>query len=495
MIPPMGPGSAPLTANLGGTTLVPDTSGGQSLTLQAALYGALTSNPDLVTLRQGNAIAPSPESVEVARHFPVTLNPTLWIDYRPITQIPRDTFGSGSPAGGGGTTTSGKHFYHPGQGFFYISLRQPVELGHQTTSRYEMAKAAYNQQRWTVVQAELLALIQTYRFFQTAAYRRERLRVAQDLADFNDRMVQTLRRRLEANQVPAADVVLATVESRAARQMVQAARQDYVTALTDLRNQVGIPETAGAAEPLGEFTLPPYIPPLDEQAMINLALESRPEIQAARAQVAGTAAAVRLARGDRIPTPVVGPEYEIDEAGVQYVGFVWIQPIPYLNAGTPLLRQRRAEHQRACIALRQAEQRTVAQVRSAVSKWNGATQLVNETAGLTTELAREVVRLERLFEEGQTNLTQLMQARQRLIQLENSQLDAVWAATQAQADLLAALGAPLLINAMLNQASAASANPAAAPASNPLPPPPPPFAASPFRPPPTPGRANPAAAR
>ena len=77
--------------------------GGQSISLQTALYGALTSNPDLVVLRQGGsqANAPSPEAVEVARHFPTALNPTLWVDYRPITLIPPSTFGSTSPGGGG----------------------------------------------------------------------------------------------------------------------------------------------------------------------------------------------------------------------------------------------------------------------------------------------------------------------------------------------------------------------------------------------------------
>lgn len=71
---------------------------------------------------------------------------------------------------------------------------------------------------------------------------------------------------------------------------------------------------------------------------------------------------------------------------------------------------------------------------------------------MTDDLAREVGVLERLFEAGQADLPRLMQARQRLIQLENSRLDAIWAATQAQADLLLALGAPTLINAMLGQA-------------------------------------------
>jgi cobalt-zinc-cadmium efflux system outer membrane protein len=189
-------------------------------------------------------------------------------------------------------------------------------------------------------------LVKTYRFYQTAAYRRERYRLAQQLADFNDRLLESLQRQLEArqSQVSAADVALARDESRATRQQVKAARQDYLTALADLRNQIGIPEGAGAAEPLGEFSLPPYIPPVDEQTMVQTALANRPDIHAAQAQVAGTCSAVRLAKGDRIPTPVVGPQYEMDEAGVQYIGFVYIQPLPIWNNGKPLVVQREAEH-------------------------------------------------------------------------------------------------------------------------------------------------------
>jgi cobalt-zinc-cadmium efflux system outer membrane protein len=483
---PLGPGVTPLAppaSNLSAVGAAP-TLGGQSLSLQAALYGALTSNPDLVTLRQGNALAASAEAVEVARHFPTSLNPTIWLDYRPITLIPPNTFGSTSP-GGGKTSSSNSGFYHSGQNYIYVSLRQPIELGHQTAHRYHIAKAAYSQQQWTVLQAELTTLVQTYRFFQTAAYRRERYHLAEQLADFNDRLLETLQRRLEANQVAAADVALARVESRGTRQQVKAARQDYLTALADLRNQIGIPEDAGAAEPLGEFTLPPYIPPVDEQTMVQTALANRPDIHAAQAQIDGTAAAVRLAKGDRIPTPVIGPEYEMDEAGVQYVGFVYITPLPIWNSGKPLVIQREAEHQRALVAAHQAQQRAVAQVRAAVARWNGATDLVNDSAGLTEELSKDVATMERLFEAGQTDLTRLMQARQRLIQLDNSRLDAVWAATQAQADLLLALGTPSLIHAMLGQAER-DATPGAG-ASTPASSPSPGAGAVPMLPSPTPG--------
>jgi cobalt-zinc-cadmium efflux system outer membrane protein len=432
----------------------------------------LTANPDLVALRQGTPAAASPEAVETARHFPTTLNPTIWLDYRPITLIPPDTFGTKSP---GGRPVGTHGFYHFGQDLIYVSVRQPVELGHQTTHRYHIAQAAYEQQRWNVVQMELTTLVQTYRFFQTAAYRREKYLLTQQLAAFNDHLVQTLEQRLKADQVPAADVALGRVESRATRQQVKAARQDYLTALADLRNQMGIPEEAGSAEPLGKFTLPAYIPPVDEQVMVQTAMANRPDIRAASAQVTGTQAAVRLARADRIPTPVVGPQYEMDEAGVQYVGFVWVTPLPIWNSGKPLVRQREAEHQRALVAVQQVQKRAVAQVRAAVARWNGATDLVNESAGLAQELSKEVTALEQLFHAGRADLSRLMQARQRLIQLDNSRLDAVWAATQTQADLLLALGTPTLINAMLNQAE----RDAAAQPAQPTPPQPAPLQSTP----------------
>jgi outer membrane protein, heavy metal efflux system len=459
-VTPAAPPASDLSAAPTGPPL-----GGQSMSLQMALYGALTSNPDLVSLRQGNPLAASAEAVEVARHFPTTLNPTAWIDYRPITLIPPNTFGT-TGSGGGGSSGAGNHggFYHYGQNYILVSIRQPVELGHQTSHRYHIAQAAYSQQQWTVLQAELTALVQTYRFFQTAAYRRERFRLAQQLADFNDRLLEALRRRLEANQVQAADFTLARVESRATRQLVKAARQDYLTALADLRNQIGIPEGAADAEPLGEFTLPAYIPPIDEQTMVETALANRPDIRALDAQAAGAASAVNLAKGDRIPTPVIGPQYGMDEAGIQYVGLILVSSLPVWNNGKPLVIQREAEHQRALVAAQQARQRTVAQVRAAVARWNGATDLVNDSSGLAEELSKDVATMERLFEAGQSDLNRLMQARQRLIQLDNSRLDAVWAATQSQADLLLALGTPALIHAMLGQAER-DATPGASPTS------------------------------
>ena len=404
---------------------VPNTIPGQSIGLDLALQGAITGNPDLIAIRQN---APATwEAVEVARRFPVTLNPTLWLNVRPFTYQP--------------TPTGWKSL----EGWINTSIRQPIELGHQTTHRHAIAMAAYNQSRGSILQAEVLAIVQTYRFFQTSAYRREKVKLAEKLVAFNSKLVSALRKAAEENLVQVADVRIAEVELSALKQQAAVAKQDYAIALADLRNQIGVPETASAAEPLGEFVLPDYIPPLQDRQLEQVALQSRPEIMVANSVLDGAAAAIRLANGDRIPTFVAGPEYQRDEVGIQYFGFVLAAPLPTLNNGKPLVRQREAEYRRAAIALEQIKQRTVAQVRIAVAKWNASEELVRMTGQATKELEKQVSDLETLFQENRIDLAKLLQARQRLIQLENARLDATWQATQAQADLLTAMGAPNLL--------------------------------------------------
>ncbi len=184
-----------------------------------------------------------------------------------------------------------------------------------------------------------------------------------------------------------------------------------------------------------------------------MALGSRPDLHAARAAAKGAWSAINLARGDRIPSPVIGPQYVGDEAGIPPFGLILVAPIPILNSGKPLQRQREADYRRALEAVGAAERRAVVQVKAATAKWNAANRLVNQTSGLTVSLRGQVDRMERLFEANQTDLTRLFQTRQRLIQLENAELDALWQATQAHADLLIALGVPNLIAALREPAA------------------------------------------
>ena len=268
------------------------------------------------------------------------------------------------------------------------------------------------------------------------------------LVQFDQRLLATLRRQMEANQVSAADVVLAEVDGQATRQLLEAARQEYAAALAELRQQIGVSQVAGALAPAGELSLPERPSSEDPQALIRSALDARPEIQAARSQVAASRAAVALARAERIPVPSVGPVYEKDETGVSYYGMGLSTPVPVWNAGGPLLRQREAECHRDVVALQQAQERTAAQVRAAWARWRDARRSVAQVQSLAEPLAAQTSRMGRLFEAGQSDVVRLLQVQRRSLEARNAQLDALWQSTQAYADLLAAMGSAPLITSL-----------------------------------------------
>ena len=399
------------------------------LNLETALEWTLSCNPDLVTIRQNLNV--SADAVAVARRFPTSLNPTVsvtlqpWVFERGVDQSINQL----------ATLVS-------------ISWMQPIEFGHRNAIRTSIASAAYSQTRWTILQNELMALVQTYRLHQGGVYRREKHRIAVELADFNQRLLEVLKRQLQANQIPAADVVLAEVENQTTLQHVETARQEYVQAQMDLCQQIGVPRLADTVELVGKLQWPDYHESGDEDSFVRTALSSRPEIRAAQAQVAGSHNAMLLARADRIPIPSVGPVYEKNESNASFYGVGLSSPIPILNTGTPMLRQRESEYHRDAVSLDQTKQKVIVQVKTALIRCNEARRLLDKTNVITGPLQEQAARMDRLYEAGQSDLVKLFQVRQRLIEAENTRLDAVWQMIQAYADLLTALGAAPLVAAV-----------------------------------------------
>jgi len=396
------------------------------LDLETALQWTLSRNPDLVTLRRNLCI--SSAAVAVARRFPTSLNPTVSVDVRPWTFEPE----------------TGQRLDTQ----ISVSWVQPIEVGHRTGLRSAVAEAAYSQTQWNVLQAELQALVETYRTHQTAVYRRAKLDVARRLAEFNVQLLQTVHRQVNAGQVAAADLVLAEVENQSMIQRLQTGEQEYLDAVTSLRKQIGLPECGGSAVPVGALKLPEGFAATEEDNVIRIAVESHPEINAARAQVSGSHSALCLARADRIPIPSVGPVYERDETGTTFYGMVLSTPVPVLNSGKTLVWQREMEHSRDLVALEQLRLRTIARVKASLARWNQTKDLVGKVVASTEVVQPQVEKMERLYTAGQVDLLKLLQVRQRLIEAENARLDMVWQATQAYADLLAATGATPLLGAL-----------------------------------------------
>ena len=397
-----------------------------AVTLQTALQWTLTRNPDLIAQRQNLNV--SAAAVQVAQRFPTSLNPTVAVTSQPWV------FDRG-PSGE----------IERLEPLFSVTWQQPTEIGRRTCYREAIAQAGYTQTQWSLAQAELLALVETYRAHQTATYRREKWLTAQRISRFHAELVATLRRQREANQVGPADVVLAEVESQSIEQEVEAARQEYETALEELRRRIGIAECASSIEPAGELQVPEPPPAETEESLIAMAMASRPEIQTAKAQLASSRAALSLAQADRIPIPSLGPSYEKDETGTSFYGIALTTPVPLLNAGKTLVVQREAEYHRDAVALDQWCQRVRTEVRSGLVRWEQARQSLVRSDQWARSIDADAARMRNLYDAGQADLVKLLEVQRRHLEAESTRLDAVWRATQAYADLLAALGAASLL--------------------------------------------------
>jgi cobalt-zinc-cadmium efflux system outer membrane protein len=202
-------------------------------------------------------------------------------------------------------------------------------------------------------------------------------------------------------------------------------------------------------DPVGGVRLPGASVAQDEEALIWVSLADRPDIRAAQAQVESSRAALCLARADRIPVPSIGPVYEQDETGVSFYGVAISSPVPIFNSGASIVHQREAEYRRDMVVLEQLRHRTMLQIKAARTAWNQVLQLVAHTTAIHQPTQAQAARMERLYEAGQTDLLKLLQVRQGLIEARNAQLDVLWQASQAYADLLDAVGVAPLSDSLL----------------------------------------------
>ncbi|HEV3006897.1 MAG TPA: TolC family protein [Pirellulales bacterium] len=404
------------------------------LSLQAAIETALAQNPDLVALRGTEPV--SRAALGVARTYPI--NPWLQVQVLPY----------GQNIDGGATALN-----------HYVLLMHTLELAHQGRFREQAGMADLNRVRWNILQAELLNVALTQRLFFTALYQRGLRDLARATADVNAELASTLERQLDKGNVSAAALAVAKLDRQSAERQARLADANYETALLDLRRQLNLPPGT-AFEPQGDLTSwqwlpanaenllaarsaggPPARAPSRSDAVAQLA-STRPDVMAARADVAMGSANVGLANAQRRPNLQIGPYYQRDDFGTVFVGFRSQFDIPVANNGRPLVRQREAELGQRRVVMGQAEQRARLEAEAAIDRYERARQLIEPVADDGSDVPDELQRLEKLYAEHEIEVQQIVLARNSLLMARRSRLDSLNEAAQAAAAVTAATGLP-----------------------------------------------------
>lgn len=406
-----------------------------ALGLNDAIEMALTRNPDLVTARQAEGVSEAMLGVAGAHPF----NPTFQSRCLPYSQ-----FVTGQPAAPA----------------YYFLLWQQFELAHQRRYRQDSASAALDAVRWNIQQAQLANVAMTEQLYFAALYQRGLRELVEMTAAVNDKLLTVMEKRLGAGKASAAEVAVARLDARSARQQARVTGVTFHNALLALRRHLNLPVEAlvEIEGDLAEFTwhavtgqelcqlLSPGGMLFSASGPNQLAAElaaGRPDVLAARQTANAAAANLSLSRAARVPNLWIGPFYSHDAERILNAGFQAQFDIPVCNTGKPLVRQREAELQQQRTAAEQLEAKARIDIRTALDRYEQARQSYEQARQDTgLQLPEELQKLEAEFERGEIDILRITQARTSLIQWRRSHLDSLNELALAAAALTAVSGLP-----------------------------------------------------
>jgi cobalt-zinc-cadmium efflux system outer membrane protein len=399
------------------TTPQPSSPQQPALSLPAAIAMALENNPELRAFRQERGIAEA--GVVIARTYP--FNPT-WED--------KTQYNSGPASATITNQVATEHL-----------VLLELELHGQRRYRQQGAAATLTKTEWDIATQELILTVRVIRAFQAVLYQRERLRLIEQTIGLNERTMKITEQLFNQGKLQAVDQFLARSEVMAARGLLGPARTALVTATYDLRRALGLVD----ALPLvlqGQLDVAPAVPEL--ATATQEALQRRPELQANRAAVALAEAALNLEFANRFGNPVLGPAFTYDPTRISSAGLQLNLPLPVLNTHRGQIQQRQAEQAKAVLVLRQIEIQIRQDVEAAIRRLTAARAGADVyRTRILPSLESDLSSVEKLFELGRpgVDVLRIIDMRRKWISARDSYLTALWEVNQAQADLLAAIGA------------------------------------------------------
>ena len=395
---------------------------------------AVSSNPDLITLRQTERVSLAAKGV--AETYP----------FNPFVQVQATPFQN---AGNGG----------PNRMHHYVLLMQTIQLAHQQDFREQGARYVLNSTRWNIHQAELLTLAQAQRLYFTTLYQRGIRELAEASHENNLELLQILENQLNAGAATAADVAIVRVDAASTRQQQQLATANFQNAVRDLARHVGmlpnlLPDVAGDIHEF-RWQLPNLSSEQTEslqddwnQAVISSTKTAvgwamaRPDVMAARSELDVARANLGLASAAKTPDLQIGPYYQATADSMTFLGFRAQMDLPVVNNGEPLERQRRAEHHQRITAWHQTQRRAELEATAAMDRYADALAAVeSETSDEeSSDLPSELKGLEKQFLAGEVDVVRVVQARNSLILNRRARLDLLNELSQAAAGLVGATG-------------------------------------------------------
>lgn len=340
----------------------------------------------------------------------------------------------------------GRRTNDAGSGIDYeIALEQELEIFGERAARRRAARAGMDLARARVEKVRWRVHREIHDAFHDALVARAKRRAAERFVTFAKRFLQVAERRLAAGETSPLPVRLAESELAEARQARIAAEQTERAAILTLKAVAGWP-VARELVPAGDLGTPEDAPPLAE--LVRLAHAHDPVLRERAA--ASRRARARLAAAEREPwpNPRIGVAYARESEPGGSAATIWrgtlSMPIPIWQANRPERARAEAEHDVARAELA-ARRRTIeARVRRAAAAVDASAARVRlYSTKILPGFEKSLELVEKAFELGEIDATEVLVARERFLRSQRTALDAYEEYFRARGALEEAVGTEL----------------------------------------------------
>ncbi len=323
---------------------------------------------------------------------------------------------------------------------YYVTLSQGIEIPGKRSSRSKAARAILDvaeksteavRQRRMIAAARAAAMLDF-------AIRTENARQQQQ--DIMRQLLGAVKQGFKAGEKNMLDVNLARASFANSLSLASRAKQFRLQADQDMANALGLP---GKRRHGLRVILPSLNPTWEPPGnAVDLALSSRPDIQAVKANTRAGEAQARLASLNRVLDPTLSLLAGRD-TNDRVIGFGVNIPLPVLNSHIGAYKAAIAERERA----RDMEQWSIVklkrEVTTAISEYEVAARALTNFRQGQGEAAEENIRLAQIaYENGEMDLSDLVIYLDRSLQARITRLELFNQTWQARIRVAEVLGHP-----------------------------------------------------
>jgi outer membrane protein TolC len=326
-----------------------------------------------------------------------------------------------------------------------LGLSQKLEISGERRMRIESAEAKVDVAEARLQRVRWRVDVQVRQLYATLLIAHRQSNVAKDTLEFSKELFRIARDKFEGGETSKVSVEVARTQRAQAKQALIGARSRVESTSVKLKEAIGL---AGDQTLVPEDELPPLRKPIERTEITSLVAEGTPTIGLRKAAVKAANRKIKEENREYWPDPTVGLFYKNnspDRGDSVHGGILQFSvPIPLWNRNTEARQEAQAKKALRKTELRttQFEIRTQALEQRQVAQ-GAYEQIQSYRSNLIDAFSRQLDMLERGYEAGQFDVTDVTVAKKQLTEARRKMLKTMQRYVDATAELERLIGIPL----------------------------------------------------